>query len=518
MRAYRILDWERQPRWSRSPTRSPPPGRSWSAWPATGCRHSDAMMSLMPREIGELMDWRVPFTLGHETAGHVVEVGAGVTAVEPGDAVALVSAYSCGTCSFCLSGHDNACPENRAGRGYGRDGGLAELVVVDSERAIIPLRTLDPVSAGPLTDAGATAYHGVKRVLPKLIPGSTAVVIGAGGLGAFAVQLLRALSPATIVAVDASTTRLDYARELGAHVALKGVDDSTTELVRELTNGDGAHAVLDFVGIDATIDAGLASLRRVGSFALVGAGGGSLRRPWFGFVPQDAEMFTFQGASIADAREVIALAEAGLITSDIDVFPLDRVADAYAALEAGSLRGRDGRRSVVARNHGRVCEDADVALQSFSHVGVCVSDLDLSTRFYTEVLGFVELFSMEMGPGLEATMEVEAPRFESRMLARHDVRIELLRWHEPTADGPRTRRPMTQFGLTHLCFRVENVDDLADAAEAAGGHVHRDTLSVLADAGGPGIPVKVMYLTDPDGTRVECMEGSPDLAAFGPQP
>jgi propanol-preferring alcohol dehydrogenase len=180
----------------------------------------------------------------------------------------------------------------------------------------------------------------VKRVLPKLLPGSTAIVIGVGGLGSFAVQLLRATSPAKVVAVDQNPSRLELARELGAHAVLRGVDDATSAGLLEQTGDRGAEAVLDFVGVDATIAWGLAAVRKAGAFALVGAGGGTLAQPWFAALPKEAEVVCFQGSTIADAHEVLALAEAGLVRSDIDLFPLSRVAEAYARLEEGQLRGR----------------------------------------------------------------------------------------------------------------------------------------------------------------------------------
>jgi glyoxylase I family protein len=156
-----------------------------------------------------------------------------------------------------------------------------------------------------------------------------------------------------------------------------------------------------------------------------------------------------------------------------------------------------------------------MAIQGFSHVGVCVSDLDRSTRFYVDVLGFSELFTMPMGDEVAATMEVEPPiRFESRLLQRDDVRIELLHWQDPAASGDGERRPMDRFGLTHLCFRVEDVEDLVEAAVAAGGTVHRQTHSVLEGQGVDGAAVELLYLTDPDGTRIECMSGTPDLDAL----
>ena len=251
-----------------------------------------------------------------------------------------MSPSSCGACAWCIRGQDSACPHGAVGRGYGRDGGLAPYVLVDSTRSVIKLGTLDPTAAGPLTDAGATSYHAVQRVLPKLVPGSTAVVLGAGGLGSFALQFLRALTPARVIAVDANPTRREVARELGAEVVLPGVDDATTEQLRELTAGEGAHAVLDFVGIDATIAAGLAAVRKVGAFALVGVGGGTFRRPWFGALPNEADIFCFQGSSIADARDVLALAESGLVRNEIDVFDFSRVEEAYELLDVGRLRGR----------------------------------------------------------------------------------------------------------------------------------------------------------------------------------
>jgi lactoylglutathione lyase len=154
-----------------------------------------------------------------------------------------------------------------------------------------------------------------------------------------------------------------------------------------------------------------------------------------------------------------------------------------------------------------------MALQTFSHVGVCVSDLDRSTAFYTEVLGFQELFTVQLGPEVAATMEIDG-RFTSRMLTRGDVRVELLHWIEPAAAGDRSRRPMNQLGMTHLCFRVENIDDLFAVAERFGGRVHHGTLSVMEGAGLDGGPVKTVYMSDPDGVRIECISGTPDLAAL----
>jgi len=154
------------------------------------------------------------------------------------------------------------------------------------------------------------------------------------------VQILRAATRARVLAVDTNPARREIALDLGAHDVLDGVHDASASEVRAWAGGDGATVVLDFVGIDASIAAGLAALEPGGAFGLVGAAGGRFKRPWFGGLPRDVDIFTFQGSDIDDARAVIALAEDGRIRSAIDRFPLDRVTDAYAAMEAGTLRGR----------------------------------------------------------------------------------------------------------------------------------------------------------------------------------
>jgi propanol-preferring alcohol dehydrogenase len=165
-------------------------------------------------------------------------------------------------------------------------------------------------------------------------------VIGVGGLGAFAVQFLRVLTPARVIAVDSNPARLAFAEELGVPETIAGVDGATVGRVRELTGGEGAAAVIDFVGTDDTIAAGLSSVRATGAFALVGTGGGTFRRPWYGGLPREAEVFTFQGSTIADVHEVVALADAGLVRNEVDVFSLGDVETAYDRLEHGGLRGR----------------------------------------------------------------------------------------------------------------------------------------------------------------------------------
>jgi glyoxylase I family protein len=154
-----------------------------------------------------------------------------------------------------------------------------------------------------------------------------------------------------------------------------------------------------------------------------------------------------------------------------------------------------------------------MAVQGFSHIGICVRDLEVSTRFYTEVLGFQELFTVDFDDEFVATMERRG-RFTSRMLRRNDLRIELLWWADGQTTGDSARKSMNSIGLTHLAFRVDTIDELNEIARRAGGHAWPDTLSTVSGLGIGGGTVQNVYLTDPDGTRIECMTGTPDFAAM----
>ena len=144
MPAFRITQWERPPELVEVPVPVPGPGQVLVEVAGNGLCHSDIIMGQMSAELGAAIGWQVPFTLGHETAGRVAAVGPGVTAFAPGAPVACMSPTSCGVCDVCVAGHDNCCPHGLTGRGYGRDGGLARYVLVESARELVALDTLDP--------------------------------------------------------------------------------------------------------------------------------------------------------------------------------------------------------------------------------------------------------------------------------------------------------------------------------------------------------------------------------------
>jgi len=334
MMAYRLVGWREPARFEEVPVPRPGPGEALVKVAGVGLCHTDVLFLESPEGA---FPYELPMTLGHEIAGTVHEVGEGVGDLAPGDDVVVKSRNSCGTCSYCLRGFDNYCTTYPFGFGSGLDGGLSPLAAFP-RRCLVRLRTLDPVQAGPLADAGCTSYHAVTKALPKLGPGTTAVVIGAGGLGGYALQYLRLLSAAQVIAVDVAAHRLALASDLGAHHTISS-DGTALAQIRDLTAGTGADAVFDFVGTDDTMRLALASARTLGIVALVGAGGGTGGVAW-GTVARECEVYIPMGGTLKDLHDVVALAEAGRLTMRNELFRFEETPAAYERLRVGDLDGR----------------------------------------------------------------------------------------------------------------------------------------------------------------------------------
>ncbi len=221
--------------------------------------------------------FKPPYTLGHESTGWVEAVGAGVQRVQPGDKVAVYCALGCGKCRTCLAGFESYCMRMRPvnALGLGADGGMAEYMLVPAERYLIPLGDLDPVEAAPLTDAGMTPYHAINRSRALLTPDATVVVMGIGGLGHLALQILRSTSAVRVIAIDVAEDKLALAKELGADATVRAGENALKETI-ELLHGEQADVVLDFVGVQSTIDLGRKLVRPGGDFTIVGLGGGTM--------------------------------------------------------------------------------------------------------------------------------------------------------------------------------------------------------------------------------------------------
>jgi NAD+-dependent secondary alcohol dehydrogenase Adh1 len=279
----------------------------------------------------------LPYILGHENAGWVHEVGSAVEDLAPGDTVIMHPLVTCGLCRACRAGDDMHCAKGDF-PGIARDGGMAEFLRTGA-RAVVKLDpSLQPADVAALADAGLTAYHAVKKASPLLYPGTTAAVIGAGGLGHIGIQSLKALTPAEIIVVDRSDAALKLAQEFGADHAVVA-DGSQVQKVQELTDGQGAEVVIDFVGERGAEHDAWAMTRRAGSHFVIGYGG-ALNVETIDMISTERNVIGNLVGTFNDLAELMTLAAQGKVKLHTQTYPLSAVNDAMDDLDGGRLQGR----------------------------------------------------------------------------------------------------------------------------------------------------------------------------------
>ncbi|MGQ0717133.1 MAG: NAD(P)-dependent alcohol dehydrogenase [Pseudonocardiales bacterium] len=279
----------------------------------------------------------LPYTLGHENAGWVHAVGDGVTNVAPGDTVILHPAPSCGLCRACRAGDDMHC-SNGDFPGLASDGGMADFLLT-SARACVKLDpSTQPADVAALADAGITAYHAVRKAIPLLYPGTTCVVIGAGGLGHIGIQCLAALTATTIIVVDRNPAALTLAEELGAQHTVVA-DGHHVAAVADLTGGAGAEVVLDFVAEQGAEHDGFEMTGRAGSYFVIGYGG-QVQIPTLDIISTERNIIGNIVGTYNDLAELMVLAQAGKVTLHTKTYPLDSAIEALDDLDNGRVRGR----------------------------------------------------------------------------------------------------------------------------------------------------------------------------------
>jgi NAD+-dependent secondary alcohol dehydrogenase Adh1 len=278
----------------------------------------------------------LPYTIGHENAGTVVAIGDAVTNVAVDDTVILHPLVTCGLCRACRAGDDVHC-ENSRFPGINTDGGMAEFLLTGARSAIKLDPQLRPADVAALADAGLTAYHAVRKAVPLLYPGSHVVLIGAGGLGHIGLQSLLAITPAEVTVVDRSAEALEHARELGAHHTVPA-DGDQVAAVLELTQGRGAHVVLDFVGEHGTEDQGVALTRDAGSYFVIGYGG-RVNVPTIDIISREINIIGNLVGSYNDLDELMTLTAQGKVSLRTATYPLTEVNTALDDLDAGRVAG-----------------------------------------------------------------------------------------------------------------------------------------------------------------------------------
>jgi NAD+-dependent secondary alcohol dehydrogenase Adh1 len=285
----------------------------------------------------EAMHPSLPYTLGHENAGWVHQVGSAVTNVAVGDTVILHPTPTCGLCRACRAGDDMHCA-NSSFPGLSHDGGMAEYLLT-SARACVKLdpRTR-PQDVAALADAGITAYHAVRKAIPLLYPGTTCVVIGAGGLGHIGIQCLAALTATRIIVVDRNPDALKLAEQLGAQHTVVA-DGGQVKAVRDHTGGRGADVVLDFVAEQGAEQDGFAMTGAAGSYFVIGYGG-TVHIPTLDIISTERNIVGNIVGTYNELDELMALAQGGKVTLHTRTYPLDAAVEAIQDLDAGRVRGR----------------------------------------------------------------------------------------------------------------------------------------------------------------------------------
>jgi NAD+-dependent secondary alcohol dehydrogenase Adh1 len=281
----------------------------------------------------------LPLTLGHENSGWVHEVGPAVTHLSVGDPVIVHPAVTCGHCLACRSGADMHCPNWRFPGVDGWPGGYAELMRTSARSLVRLPEGTDPAPLAPHADAGLTAMHAVRRLVPYTTPASTVVTFGAGGVGQIALQLLRLLTPARLVVVEIDPRRAETAARLGAHHVLELAPAQAADAVRDLTEGVGANIVLDLVGEGEVPQQAMTMLAKGGVYSIVGYGG-FVRIEHLDMINRELTILGNQIGSYADLVALMDFVSQGRVTIDSTLVPLDAADQVLHDVEAGRVSGR----------------------------------------------------------------------------------------------------------------------------------------------------------------------------------
>jgi NAD+-dependent secondary alcohol dehydrogenase Adh1 len=285
-----------------------------------------------------IQDPTLPYVIGHENAGWVHAVGDAVTNVAVGDTVILHPQPSCGLCLPCRAGRDMQCTGDAFFTGLSNnDGGMAEYLRTTARACVKLNPDTNPADVAALADAGITAYHAVRKAVPLLWPGTSAVVIGAGGLGHIGVQALAALTATKIIVVDKNPDALELAKQIGADETVVADGNQVGE-VQELTGG-GATVVFDFVA-EQGVELEAWQMTGPAGYQFVLGYGGQFQAPTLDFVAGEKNVIGNIVGTYNDLAELMVLAQAGKVTLHTKQYALESALDALHDLDAGKVRGR----------------------------------------------------------------------------------------------------------------------------------------------------------------------------------
>lgn len=305
---------------------------------AAGVCHSD--IHFMRGEWQNSLPVKLPLTVGHETAGYVEEAGESVRGLVKGDVVAVFGGWGCGVCDACKGGDEQLCINARWPGLSECDGGYAEYMHIPSYRFLVKANGMDPKTLAPLTDAGLTPYRAVKKVREMLNPNSFTLLFGVGGLGCYAIQYLKLMSPTRVITVVRSEGKARLAGEMGADHVINSKTEDVLSAIRKITENRGVDVSLDIVASNETLNVGLASLRKKGVLVLVGLMGEAFNVPIMQSVVNEHKVIGSLWGNYNELAEVISLARRHNLKTPIKQFDLKDVNKATEVLANGRIEGR----------------------------------------------------------------------------------------------------------------------------------------------------------------------------------
>lgn len=282
---------------------------------------------------------KLPLTLGHEIVGRVIAAGPEAEGIAAGDVRLVYPWIGCGTCRHCSADRSNHCTGMRS-LGVLSHGGYADHVLVPDPRFLVDVGTMRPEEAASYACAGLTAYSALLKALP-LDPDEEMVIVGAGGVGLMAAQIVGAMTEARVVFVDLDARKLDAARQLGDFDTIDGSQIDVREALMARSGGRGVAAVVDFVGSSQTAALGQAVLAKNGTLVIVGLFGGEMTVPTHFFPLRNATIRGSYTGSLAELRELLALVrERGVRPLPVACHPMEEVPRILEEMRQGRLIGR----------------------------------------------------------------------------------------------------------------------------------------------------------------------------------
>jgi propanol-preferring alcohol dehydrogenase len=283
---------------------------------------------------------KLPVTMGHETVGTPMAMGPDVTDIQTGKNYLVYPWIGCGSCDVCVTGQENYCTTPRS-LGIYTDGGYADHLLVPHPRYLLDIGSLDPATLAPHACSGLTTYSAINKLDPEVYTKHPILIMGAGGLGLMAIEILRAMNGHGAIVVDIDPVKLEAAKSAGALATINGNDSDALEQIVAANGGQPLRAAIDLVGSTQSTETAFNALIKGGTLVIVGLFGGAA--PWpLAFIAMRA--IRIQGSytgSLNELKALLELVKAGKVKPiPVTTHSLDQASHVLQDLHDGKVVGR----------------------------------------------------------------------------------------------------------------------------------------------------------------------------------